>query len=62
MIWGCQWDVTCNWIANYGDKKNISNSSTWGNYDDSTAPANTGNYVRGKIKDTGSNEYWNALK
>ena len=60
MIWGCQWDVTGNWIANYGDKKDIMDSRDWGNYNDSTAPANTGNYVRGKRKDTGSNEYWKA--
>ena len=60
MIWGCQWDVTCNWIANYGDKKNISDSRDWGNYRDSTPPANTGNYVSGQIKDTGSSEYWKA--
>ena len=60
MIWGCQWDVTCNWIANYGDKKNISDSRDWGNYINSTPPANTGNYVSGQIKDTGSSEYWKA--
>ena len=32
MIWGCQWDVMCNFIKDYGDRKNIDNSSTWGNY------------------------------
>ena len=42
MIWGCQWDVTCNWIANYGDKKNISDSSTWGNYKTTSVKASDG--------------------
>ena len=42
MIWGCQWDVTCNWIANYGDKKNISDSSTWGNYYGTSVKASDG--------------------
>ena len=32
MIWGCQWDVTCDFIANKGDKKDIVDSSSWGNY------------------------------
>ena len=42
MIWGCQWDVTCNWIANYGDKKNIRDSSTWGNYYGTSVKASDG--------------------
>ena len=42
MIWGCQWDVTCNWIANYGDKKDINNSSTWGNYYGTSVKASDG--------------------
>ena len=42
MIWGNQWDVTCNWIANYGDKKNISDSSTWGNYYGTSVKASDG--------------------
>lgn len=32
MIFGCQWDVTCNFIANQGEKKSITDSSSWGNY------------------------------
>ena len=66
MIWGCQWDVTCNWIANYGDKKNISDSSTWGNYGNyntanSYSNGDTG-YVSGagSKQNTGSSEYWKA--
>ena len=37
MIWGSQWDVTCSYIANYGDRKDIKDSSTWGNYEDYNA-------------------------
>ena len=60
MIWGCQWDVTCNFIANKGDKKSITDSRSWGNYTDSMEPANTGNYVEESAKNTGSNEAWKA--
>ena len=66
MIWGCQWDVTCNWIANYGDQKNISDSSTWGNYRN----YNTANSYSegdagyeegaGSIQNTGSSDNWKA--
>jgi len=58
MIWGCQWDVTCNWIANNGDKRDITDSSSWGNYKNAISPANTGNYESGVKKNTGSNESW----
>ena len=58
MIWGCQWDVTCKWLAehDYG----INNSSAWGNYSDSVSPANGGNYEQKNKKNTGSNENWKA--
>ena len=42
MIWGCQWDVTCNFIANKGDKKSITNSSSWGNYYNTSVKADDG--------------------
>ena len=42
MIWGCQWDVTCNFIANKGDKKDIVDSSSWGNYKGTSVKANDG--------------------
>ena len=35
MIWGLQWDATCNWLASSGF--NIKDSSTWGNYYNNTA-------------------------
>ena len=60
MIWECQWDATCDFISKKGDQKKITDSRSWGNYSDSTFPANTGNYEKSKKKDTGSNEYWKA--
>ena len=42
MIWGCQWDVTCNFIANKGDKKSIADSSSWGNYSNTSVKADDG--------------------
>ena len=38
MIWGLQWDATCNWLARSGF--DITDSTTWGNY--STNEQNTG--------------------
>ena len=60
MIWGCQWDATCDFISKKGDQKKITDSCSWGNYADSTSPANKGNYEKNKKKDTGSNEEWKA--
>ena len=60
MIWGIQWDVTCDFIANKGETKDIKDSTSWGNYKDSTAPANTGNYKSSIKQNTGSNENWKA--
>ena len=42
MIWGCQWDVACDFIANKGDKKNIKDSSSWGNYHFTSVKADDG--------------------
>ena len=52
MIWGLQWDATCNWLD--ASKFNINNSSTWGNYDNNTA---TGH---GNKQITGFSESWKA--
>ena len=52
MIWGLQWDATCNWLASSGF--NIKDSSTWGNYDNNTA---TGH---GSTQNTGFSESWKA--
>ena len=45
MIWGLQWDATCNWLESSG--YNITDSSTWGNYSNST-------------ENTGFSESWKA--
>ena len=67
MIWGCQWDATCNFIANKGEKKNITDSRTWGNYnnsEDKAAVVVTENGVEvnkfGVKQNTGYSEYWKA--
>ena len=52
MIWGLQWDATCNWLASSGF--NIKDSSTWGNYYNNTA---TGH---GTKQNTGYSESWKA--
>ena len=67
MIWGCQWDATCKFIANKGEKKNITDSRTWGNYnnsEDKAAVVVTENGVEvnkfGVKQNTGYSEYWKA--
>ena len=67
MIWGCQWDVTCNFIANKGEQKSITDSRTWGNYKDSTGDAKvivtengTETNKYGTKQNTGYSEYWKA--
>ena len=52
MIWGLQWDATCNWLAT--SKFDITDSSTWGNYYNNTA---TGH---GSKQNTGYSESWKA--
>ena len=67
MIWGIQWDVTCDFIANKGEQKNIKDSSNWGNYSDSTGNAKvtvtengTETNKYGSKQNTGYSEYWKA--
>ena len=62
MIFGCQWDQVCKFIetakdAN-GDTISLTDSRKYGNYSNSQAPANTGNYVQKQKQNTGSNEAW----
>ena len=52
MIWGLQWDATCNWLASSGFS--ITNSSTWGNCSDNTADGH------GTKQNTGYSESWKA--
>ena len=71
MIWGCQWDVTMNWLISSGAKTSNEvnkDSSSWGNYRDSTENAKvtvteedgatTNKY--GRKQNTGYSEYWKA--
>ena len=52
MIWGLQWDATCNWLASSGFS--ITDSSTWGNYSNNTADGH------GSKQNTGYSESWKA--
>ena len=52
MIWGLQWDATCNWLASSGFS--IKDSSTWGNYSNNTADGH------GSKQNTGFSESWKA--
>ena len=52
MIWGLQWDATCKWLDSSGFS--ITDSSTWGNYNNNTA---TGH---GSKQNTGFSENWKA--
>ena len=45
MIWGCQWDVTMNWLISSGAKTIYEvnrNSSSWGNYRGTSVKADDG--------------------
>ena len=64
MIWGCQWDVTCKWLAEHN--YDINDSSAWGNYSNYNTANNydEGNEKyeagAGGKKITGSSENWKA--
>ena len=63
MIWGIQWNLTCDFISKKGDQKKITDSRSWGNYHDSTGNAavmdgETKKY--GSKQVTGYSEYWKA--
>ena len=53
MIWGLQWDATCNWLDNSGFS--ITDSTAWGNYTNNTAADGDG-----YKKNTGYSESWKA--
>ena len=68
MIWGCQWDATCDFIATKGETKSITDSKTWGNYSNSDGDAavketkedGTEEDKYGSKQITGYSEYWKA--
>ena len=52
MIWGLQWDATCNWLESSGF--DITDSTNWGNYSNNTEKG------RGFMQNTGYSEKWKA--
>ena len=69
MIWGCQWDVTMNWLISSGAKTSDEvnkNSSTWGNYSNYNTANNYTEGIAGyeknagSLQNTGSSENWKA--
>ena len=62
MIWGCQWDVTMNWLISSGAKKSNEvniDSSSWGNYRNTLVKADDGTT---KIKASGDVQVLNTGK
>ena len=58
MIWGCTWDAVCLFINQHGDKVSLTDSTTYGNYSNSSGNANvTG---KGSKQVTGYSDYWKA--
>ena len=71
MIWGCQWDITMNWLISSGAKTSDEvnkDSSSWGNHSDSkenakvtvTEDDGTTTNKYGSKQNTGYSEYWKA--
>ena len=62
MIWGCQWDVTMNWLISSGAKTSDEvnkDSSSWGNYKGTSVKADDGTT---EIKASGTSEKLNTGK
>ena len=63
MIWGIQWDLTCDFISKKGEQKSITDSTAWGNYSNSTGNAAVMDETiqkYGTKQVTGYSEYWKA--
>ncbi len=62
MIWGCQWDVTLNWLISSGaktsDEVNVD-SSSWGNYQGTSVKADDGTT---ELKASGTSSMLNTGK
>lgn len=56
LITGAEWDTAMEWIQSSGI--NVKDSSSWGNYYNSSAPANVEGF--GKLQVSGYSEYWKA--
>ena len=62
MIWGCQWDVTMNWLISSGAKTSNEvnkDSSSWGNYYGTSVKADDG---KTELKASGTKEKLNTGK
>ena len=62
MIWGCQWDVTMNWLISSGEKTSNevnTDSSSWGNYKETSVKADDG---KTELKASGTMEKLNTGK
>ena len=62
MIWGCQWDVTMNWLISSGAKTSDEvnkDSSSWGNYKGTSVKADDGTT---EIKASGTSAKLNTGK
>ena len=62
MIWGCQWDVTMNWLISSGAKTSDEvnkDSSSWGNYTGTSVKADDGTT---EIKASGTSAKLNTGK
>ena len=60
MIWGCQWDVTMNWLISSGAKTSDEvnkDSSSWGNYNNTSVKADDGTT---EIKESGTGSILNT--
>ena len=62
LITGAGWDRTLNWLMETGksEQEVILNSSSWGNYDDSTGNALENSGSSNMNYTTGRSEYWKA--
>lgn len=57
MIWGCQWDQICRFISKYGDKVDLDDSTSYGNFRDSTKSTDI-NGQNNFNNTTGRSENW----
>lgn len=60
LINGKQWDTILRFIHINDNTNMIYDSRAWGNYTDAISPATKGNYESGILKQSGSNENWQA--
>ena len=56
ILTGKAWDRTCHWIED--SVSSLTDSRTYGNYNNSQAPANTGTYSSNQKQLSGANDNW----